>query len=437
MNYSAVAVQNAPVGDSQSVERTRAGSQRGPHLLPFIAMLSSLVLVLAVWHTPQSLFSDPSWQLKALQQHLAGQSPTINTLVQPDPQDLSQDHLEWISWWPIGTNVLVYPLLRMGLSIGSAVRVLAALGLILGSVGFGYWVRIFRLPQWLAIALALGIPWIRYANLSLFQYAAEGLVFGICPWLLVGAFRLRSRWTDQHNENFLWLAGFGVLLGLAYWLKYSAVFISAGVLAHLAITAWKLRSRRSFFELAVLSGVFTGLIGILNVLNHLMGAAMNALTEHPTLVLDWHLPFNIVGLMAMSMADADGLARYILFHPGRNLLPFNYLTLCYLGLPGGFMLFWLLTHRHSNPALLLSRDVLLTVSALFVAIMTVFSARAMEARYIAAIGIALIPAVLDSAFHLAAASTIHCSLQRTQGPPSPNWQEALIPILRSGISPNL
>src|SRR5205085_4968087 len=158
---------------------------------------------------------------------------------------------------------------------------------------------------------------------------------------------------------------------------------------------------RSFFELAVLSGVFTGLIGILNVLNHLMGAAMNALTEHPTLVLDWHLPFNIVGLMAMSMADADGLARYILFHPGRNLLPFNYLTLCYLGLPGGFMLFWLLTHRHSNPALLLSRDVLLTVSALFVAIMTVFSARAMEARYIAAIGIALIPAVLDSAFHLA------------------------------------
>jgi hypothetical protein len=147
------------------------------------------------------LFSDPSWQLKALQQHLAGQSPTINTLVQPDSRDISQDHLEWISWWPIGTNAFVYPLLRMGLSIGTAVRVLAAVALILGSVGFGYWVQVFGLPQWLAIALAIGIPWILYATLSLFQYAAEGLVFGICPWLLVGAFRLRSRWMVQRNES--------------------------------------------------------------------------------------------------------------------------------------------------------------------------------------------------------------------------------------------
>jgi hypothetical protein len=51
-------------------------------------------------------------------------------------------------------------------------------------------------------------------------------------------------------------------------------------------------------------------------------------------------------------------------------------------------------------ALLLSRDVLIMLSALFVAVMTVFSARAMEARYIAAFGIALIPAALEAAFDL-------------------------------------
>jgi hypothetical protein len=64
-------------------------------------------------------------------------------------------------------------------------------------------------------------------------------------------------------------------------------------------------------------------------------------------------------------------------------------------------LFWLLARRHASAAVLLSRDVLLTLSALFVAVMTVFSARAMEARYIAAIGIALIPAVIESALQLA------------------------------------
>jgi len=402
MNPSAVALEKNPVVDRQSVEQTNATFSRRPtRLLPFLALLSSLIVVLATWRTPQSLFADPSWQLKALQQHLAGQSPTINTLVQPDARDISRNHFEWISWWPIGTNVLAYPLLRMGLSIGSAVRVLAALALILGSLGFGYWVRIFRLPQWIAIALAVGIPWIRYANLSLFQYAAEGLVFGICPWILVGALRLRSRWMEQRNENFVWLLGYGVLLGVAYWLKYSAVFISLGVLAHLAITVWRQPRRRTFFELAIVGGLFGLVVGVLNLLNHAMGAAMNAVTEHPSFLLDWRLPFNLIGLMAMAMADADGLARYLLFHPGRSLLAFNYLTLCYLGLPGGVLLFWLLVRRHASPAVLLCRDVLLTLSALFVAVMTVFSARAMEARYIAAIGIALIPAVLESALQLA------------------------------------
>jgi hypothetical protein len=345
------------------------------------------------------LFSDPSWQLKALQQHLAGQSPTINTLVQPDSRDISQDHLEWISWWPIGTNAFVYPLLRMGLSIGTAVRVLAAVALILGSVGFGYWVQVFGLPQWLAIALAIGIPWILYATLSLFQYAAEGLVFGICPWLLVGAFRLRSRgWFSamkvrvapgiRRAARLRLLAEIFCRLDLPRRARPSGNHCLAGTQAtelHRTGDRW----RTLFF-----------VVGVLNLLNHAMGAAMNAITEHPPFVLDWRLPFNLIGLMAMAMADADGLARYVLFHPGRSLLPFNYLTLCYLGLPGGLLSYWLLGRRHSNPALLLSPDVLLTLSALFVAVMTIFSARAMEARYIAAIGIALVPAALESAFHV-------------------------------------
>lgn len=368
--------------------------------LPLLALLSSLALVLAVSRTPQSLFSDPSWQLNALQQHMAGESPTFNTLVEPDPRDLSQNTAEWISWWPLGTNLLVYPLLRIGVSMGAAIRVLAALCLIVGSLGFGYWLKAFHLPRWLAIALAIGIPWIRYANISLFQYAAEALVFAICPWLLLGALRLRARWTDRRNLTLPFLAGFGLLLGFAYWLKYSAVFISAGVLVHLGLTAWRNRGR-SITDLAVVSAACAVAVATLNVLNHIMGAAMNAVTERVTFVMDWHLPFNFVGLMAMAMADADGLARYALFHPGRSLLPFNYSTLCYLGLPGGVILFSLLVRRQTQPALLLSRDVLVTLSALFVGVMMVFSARAMEARYVAAIGIALIPAALQSAFDIA------------------------------------
>jgi hypothetical protein len=396
LTASEIALESAEPGTVVSSSRDSRSERRH---LPMLAFISSVLIVLAVARTPQSLFSDPSWQLKALQQHLAGESPTFNTLVQANPHDLSQDSREWISWWPIGTNLFVYPLLRIGMTMGVAIRVLAALSLIVGSVGFGYWLRVFQLPQWLAVALAIGVPWIRYANLSLFQYAAEALVFAVCPWLLVGAFWLRGRWIRQQRVSLPFLVGYGVLLGVAYWMKYSALFISAGILAHLAITAWKQRGR-TFFKLGIVSGAFVLVVGILNVLNHSMGAAMNAVTQHLTFVLDWRLPFNFVGLMAMAMADADGLARYVLFHPGRALLPFNYLTLCYVGLPGGLILFWLLVRRHRSPALLLSRDVLVAVSVLFLGVMTVFSARAMEARYVAAIGIALIPAALQSALEL-------------------------------------
>src|SRR5437588_2173221 len=109
------------------------------HLLPLLAFFSSLLVVLTVSRTPQSLFSDPAWQLKALQQHLAGKSPALATLVQADPHDISRDSPQWISWWPIGTNLLVGPLLLTGFTIAASIRVLASLSLIAGSIGFGLW----------------------------------------------------------------------------------------------------------------------------------------------------------------------------------------------------------------------------------------------------------------------------------------------------------
>src|SRR5581483_7486384 len=163
---SAVAIEKVPLADVRgrpinvSESTNFQPSIWACRRLPLLAFLSSVLIVLAVSRTPQSLFSDPSWQLKALQQHLAGEAPTFNTLVQADPRDLSQDVREWISWWPIGTNLLVYPLLRAGMTMGVAIRVLADLALILGSVGFGYWLRLFRLPAWLAMTLAITIPWI-------------------------------------------------------------------------------------------------------------------------------------------------------------------------------------------------------------------------------------------------------------------------------------
>src|ERR1035441_1390225 len=129
---------------------------RGFPLLPVLALVSSITLLLLVARTPQALYSDPAWQLKALQQYLSGESKSFNDLVQPSPSDLSVNSSEWISWWPLGTNILIYPLLRAGMAMGTAVRCLADVALLLGSFGFGYWLSLVRIRQWMAVTLALG-----------------------------------------------------------------------------------------------------------------------------------------------------------------------------------------------------------------------------------------------------------------------------------------
>src|SRR6266853_4584966 len=372
---------------------------KNSRILPWLALGSSLVIVLLVSRTPQALFSDPSWQLKALQQYFAGESRSLGTLVQADPNDLSKSAEEWISWWPMGTNLLVYPFVRSGMSFAASVRAVADLALILGSVGFGYWLTLFEIPSWIAWTLAVAIPWIRYANLGLFTYSAETLVYAICPWLLFGAFHLGRKWeSEQDVPHVAFSAGLGFLLGFAYWLKYSSIFISLSAIAYLALRAWRIKKERRYVRIdaASLLALFVLTAGGLNILNRSMGAAMNSVTQHFDFQFDWYLPIHLVGLFAMSMADADGLWRYVLFHPGRSVMPFSYATLTLIGLPGGVLLFWLLTRPSKREPVVLSRLLLLLTFAAFVATMTIFWARALEARYISAIGIALIPAAVEA-----------------------------------------
>jgi len=372
---------------------------KNSRILPSLALASSLVIVLLVSRTPQALYSDPSWQLKAMQQYFAGESGSIGTLVQADPKDLSRNSEEWISWWPIGTNLLVYPFVRSGMSLAAAVRAVADLALIFGSIGFGYWLTLFEIPRWSAWILALAIPWIRYANLGLFTYSAEILVFAICPWLLLGTFHLCRRWqSEDARAQVAFSASLGCLLGLAYWLKYSSVFVSLGALVYIAFRSWKLRAQRKVWvDAVVVAGLFVLTAGAQNLLNRSMGAAMNSVTQSFEPQLDWRLPFNIVGLLGLGMADADGLWRYVLFHPGKSVLPFSPGTLALIGLPGGFLLFWVLTRPSKREPLILCRFVLLVSTIAFIGTMSVFGGRALEARLIAAIAIATLPAAAEAA----------------------------------------
>ena len=141
-----------------------------------IAFVASLVVVLATVRVTQGLFFDPATQLIAVQQRLAGASNSINRLVRPDVSDLSRDVDEWIVQWTPGTELLVYPMMRAGLSLGASVRIVAAVALVVGAVGWITWFERFDVPPAIIAILAATWPFLRHASNGLFFYSAEMLV---------------------------------------------------------------------------------------------------------------------------------------------------------------------------------------------------------------------------------------------------------------------
>ena len=353
-----------------------------------IAFGSALIVVLISLHVPQGLFIDPAFQLLAVQQWSRGIAPTPNHLVQADPRDISRDTSSWISHWPPGFNFLILPLIEAGLSIGASVRFLASIGLIGGSVGWVLWFSRFDLPPTLLPVLALLFPWMHYASNPLMQYSTENLAFASVPWALHFGLKLYENW-NRHSLA----AAFGLYLGIIYWLKYSAIFVSLGVLLFLFLRSLRKRELRPW--VLTVGGCLLPII-ILACLGHHFGGAANSLGEDARSGnLTWqHFVFGI-GNISLAMVDLDGLLRYLLFHPGRALVH-NDIVLPLVGIPGSLVALWL-TFRHRGHAhALLAQCVLLSsMGALFAVWIISATAADFSARHLAMSALTIMPLCLQ------------------------------------------
>lgn len=395
--------------------------------LAFVALLSTLLLVLATARAPQGLYSDPAWQLLATEQFFAGSSPSINTLVQPDPSDVTRDRGEWIVWWAPGTQLAVSPLLAAGISPAAAVRAVVVICLLLGAAGWALWFSLFRIPSWAQVALAALFPWARYASNALFFYSAEALVFGIAPWLLLGSLVVARRLEARPRAAVGPAAALGVALGMAYVLKYSAVFVSLGVLAFLALcvltTVRAARATRPgdgqhaplrwrVAALAACVVAFALPIAILSALNRIQGTTANLVTASAGLHADWHNVAFAIANPALAMADADAAVRFLFLHPSRALLRSD-LSLVWFGLPGGLLLAWLLAGRvrriagaavtseasdSPRSAEGLAITVLLVAVCCLVLVWTISAGASFEARHVATASMAVLPLALQAGF---------------------------------------
>jgi hypothetical protein len=356
--------------------------------LTVAACSAALVIALSLL-SPLFVYSDQARQLNALHQYLAGLSPSINDVVQADPRDLTRQMTTWIVMWPPSTQLAVLPLAVMGIPLGIATRIVAALALLAGAIGWTRWWSAFRIPRSWIVAAAILLPWDRYASNGLFQYSAEVLAFGCTPWVLAGVDRLhRDLDADRHVP---WVRA--VLLGLAggalYLVKYSAMFITAGAIVSLVVLSRDRPSRLRVAAWFVAAAAIPVLL--LSSLDQAWAGTPSTLAAtfnpgfHPGAIL------YLVGNLGNIAADLDALLHYVLLNPSHPYA--SEIGVALLGVPGGLTLAWLLmraTARVERVAAL----VLATAAAALFAVWSSSGAASFEARHLAGATFAALPAAL-------------------------------------------
>ncbi len=361
------------------------------------AVCVSILAVVAATPVVQGVYSDAANQLKAVQQKLAHESTSINVSVHPDSADLSKDSSLWIMWWTPGTQLVVYPLMRAGLSLGGALRVVAAVALIAGAVGWATWFSYFAMPDAVLLALAAIFPCVRYGSNSLFLYSAETLVFAAGPWMLVatvlflGANRPRPRGHMFH-------AILGLGLGSAYWLKDSLAFVVVGALVTVAIVEWRAHSRPLVGWLSRCAAIGVGAaipFVTLSTMNRVYGGASTkvavGLASH---LVNWRFVVDALALPALQMTDTFSLWDYVLMHPSHPVLH-DVIWLSVIGVPGGALMWWLFIRPTvTSTAGLLARSVLVCSLAILVGIWTISAAVDHMPRHIATAAFAILPLVI-------------------------------------------
>ena len=374
--------------------------------LAAITLGSWFILLLISGMIPQRISYDPALGFTALKQYLKGESPSINHFTSPDPKDLSRDTTYWIYWWPPSSQFLAYPLMKIGLTLKQAIRILVLFCIGLGALGWSIWISRFEFPSLWKIVLAASFPWIPYGNRGFSSYSAETLVFGLAPWILLATALLAERW-ESDKESRGALITTGVLFAFSYWVKYTLVFIPIGCIAYLTIQTLRSGKSRQFLELMVVSGLLICSVFSLNVMNWLLSKSLNPIscTLHP--LFRWEDLFFAVSLFPIALANADLFWKFTFMHPIYGLyLKFpgvasmvdnTPMWLAWMGLPGALWILWIISHRRrGHRETDLSAVCLFTTFFILLALFIVSFSKLYQSRYVAATALAILPLCLQT-----------------------------------------
>jgi hypothetical protein len=258
--------------------------------------------------TPKSVSWDPSYGLLAAQQHLAGISASIFTLVEAEPAQITQVSERPVPNWAPAYQAVPYAL-RFGVfDWGVALKLTLGLVLILGAIGwFVYFAQVLGsagLALWLSAVVALTrFRW----TMALTYDGGDQLIWGASPWvLIIAAATLRVAQQRSTARATALSAMAGAIGASLFALKYSGIFVVVGAGVVFGIVCL----RHRFWQMILLAGM-----GFLTV----MGATMWAgFPQGTNAAASTHEQMNILratasfGLPAIGVTDLDLILRAIL-----------------------------------------------------------------------------------------------------------------------------
>ncbi len=340
-------------------------------LFPYLIALfiATLFFLLSSFY-PYEITADAALQFKSIQQWLNKETLLFNSVVVPRPADLSKDVQSWITVLAPGVPLFFMPMVALGLPLGMAAKFSAYMLFILGCLG---WIKLANklqagLPTKIIFSLMLPLYSVTIASVDILY--GDVLPFGIMPWLFLYTLYVSSCFQSV-NKNYGSVAVnsclSGILLGLVFWLKYSAFLVSLGLLLYLAICFISFRSKYSFkkrFLLLVICAIsFLSLVFIFVLANkHFSGILSNMLEpKHCTDLAVYvrgssgtawpQLLISLLGAPGLALSQSYGWLSHIILY-GDSIFPFfrslgflqRAIPLAIAGIPGTLIFFWLLLY---------------------------------------------------------------------------------------------
>ncbi|MBW4551233.1 MAG: hypothetical protein KME35_09015 [Aphanocapsa sp. GSE-SYN-MK-11-07L] len=338
---------------------------------------------------PYQIETDVAFQLKSLQQLLNGGSNLFNALVIPNPNDLSVDIQRWIAWWPPGILFVFFPFIVLGLPLGAAVKLTTFILFIAGGWG---WLKVAELIEvkWLTkilLSITLPIYAIGYATTSVASGIGAGdiLPFAYMPWMFLLTLRMTTFAGWQHESlsiKGLKLSSFGLLLGLVYWMKYSAFPVAIALVCYTIVGLVFEHKETKAIQKLMLAAVFLVSFAIpfilLTALNQSLLGVSTAVDQYLTADFLEQSPNPLlIGLSSLGLSffqSTDWIQHFIFFNQGFAALPASVdlfernLLFQASGIPGTFLAIYLLAKFRKSAGKAFSLMLLTTlipIAALF------------------------------------------------------------------------